>query len=190
MMKCTAILGSPRINGNTEILINEAIRAVKEEGCPVELFRPHGMDLAPCSNCGGCEETGRCVIDDDMNEVYRAIYTSDRFIVASPIFFFGLTAQLKGLIDRCQALWCEKYLLGRPIPEGQEGRKGLLIMVGGMDKEIGFTSAGATATAFFRTISVPKHETVYFTKVDSIGAIREHPTALRDVYNAAKRLIL
>ncbi|WP_420264443.1 flavodoxin family protein [Candidatus Magnetominusculus dajiuhuensis] len=189
-MKVTAILGSPRVNGNTEILLNEAIRAVKEEGCPVELFRPHGMDLAPCSNCGGCDTTGRCIIEDDMEAVYRAIHTSARFIVASPIFFFGLTAQIKGLIDRCQALWCEKYLLRRPIPEGQEGRKGLLLMVGGMDKEAGFKSGGATATAFFRTISVPKHETVYFTKVDSQGAILGHPTALKDVYEAAKRLVL
>ncbi|KWT79630.1 flavodoxin family protein [Candidatus Magnetominusculus xianensis] len=187
-MKITAILGSPRVNGNTEILLNEAIRAVKEEGCPVDFFRPHGMDIAPCSNCGGCDDTGKCVIEDDMQDVYRAIYTSDRFIVASPIFFFGLTAQIKGLIDRCQALWCEKYLLGRPIPQGH--RKGLLLMVGGMDKEIGFKSGGATATAFFRTISVPKHETIYFTKVDAIGAIREHPTALKDVYEAAKRLII
>jgi multimeric flavodoxin WrbA len=148
------------------------------------------MDVAPCSNCGGCDETGRCVIEDDMDAVYRAIHTSDRFIVASPIFFFGLTAQIKGLIDRCQAFWCEKYLLGRPIPEGADGRKGLLLMVGGMDKEIGFKSGGATATAFFRTISVPKHETVYFTKIDSQGAILGHPTALKDVYEAAKRLIL
>ncbi|MBF0516294.1 MAG: flavodoxin family protein [Nitrospirae bacterium] len=189
-MKVTAIAGSPRVNGNTEILINEAIRAVTQLGCPVELFVPHTMNLAPCSNCGGCEDSGRCVIDDDMEAVYRAIYTSERFIVASPIFFFGLTAQLKGLIDRCQALWCEKYLLGRPIPQGQAGRKGLLLMVGGMDKEIGFKSGGATATAFFRTISVPTHETIYFTKVDSAGAILSHPTALKDVYEAAQRLLL
>ncbi|MCG6550747.1 MAG: flavodoxin family protein [Candidatus Magnetominusculus sp. LBB02] len=189
-MKCTAILGSPRTVGNTEILINEAIRAVRDQGCPVELFNPCTMNVAPCSNCGGCDETGRCVIEDDMEAVYRAINTSDRFIVASPIFFFGLTAQIKALIDRCQAFWCEKYLLGRPIPQGQEGRKGLLLMVGGMDKEIGFKSGGATATAFFRTISVPKHEVLYFTNVDSKGAIKNHPTALKDVYEAAKRFIL
>jgi multimeric flavodoxin WrbA len=147
------------------------------------------MNISPCINCGGCNETGQCIIDDDMNKVYPAIREADRVILVSPIFFFGLTAQIKALIDRCQALWCEKYLLKRPLPSGEYGRKGLLIMVGGMKKEIGFKSSGATATAFFRTISVPEHETLSFPGVDAKGAINDHPTALKDVYEAGNKLV-
>ncbi|QWR76348.1 flavodoxin family protein [Candidatus Magnetomonas plexicatena] len=188
-MKVTAILGSPRAGGNTEILLNEAMRAVVESGHTVTLFRPSEMNISPCTNCGGCDTTGLCVISDDMADVYRAIYESERFIIASPIFFFGLTAQIKALIDRAQALWCEKYLLNNPIKGGPHGRKGLLIMVGGMKKEIGFKSGGATATAFFRSISVPVHETIYFDGIDKMGAVKEHITALSTVYEAAKRLV-
>ncbi|MEO5358494.1 MAG: flavodoxin family protein [Nitrospirae bacterium YQR-1] len=188
-MKVTVFLGSPRVEGNTEILVKEALRAVKEAGHTVTLFRPSEMTISPCTNCGGCDLTGECVIEDDMSEVYSAIYEGERFILASPIFFFGLTAQVKALIDRAQALWCEKYLLNRPIKAGPAGRKALLIMVGGMKKEIGFTGGGATAKAFFRTISVPDHETIYFDGVDKKGAIREHSTALNAVHEAAVRLV-
>jgi len=186
-MKVIAFLGSPRIKGNSEILINEAIKAVEEEGHSVTLFRPSSMKISPCTNCGSCEENGRCVIEDDMLQVYDAIREGDRFILASPIFFFALSAQIKALIDRCQAFWCEKYLLNKPIPI--EGRKGLLMLVGGMKREIGFKCGDATATAFFRTISVPEHETLSYQQVDAKGAIEQHPSALKEAYEAGKRLV-
>lgn len=190
-MKLIALLGSPRAGGNTELLLKEAVGAAEEEGySSVILFSPAKMNISPCTNCGGCKDTGVCIIKDDMDEVYCAIRESERFILASPIFFFGLSAQIKALIDRCQAFWCEKYLLKRPIPEGPRGRKGLLLMAGGMKKEIGFKCGDVTATAFFRTISVPTHETLYYPGIDAKGAIRDHPTALADVYKAGKRLSL
>ncbi|RMD56066.1 MAG: flavodoxin family protein [Nitrospirae bacterium] len=178
------------MEGNSEILLNKALEAIREDGHNITLFRPSEMDISPCTNCGGCDETGECVIEDDMDGVYRAIRDGDRFIIASPIFFFGLTAQLKALIDRCQAFWCEKYLLKKPLPEGNYGRRGLLIMVGGMKREIGFKCGEATAKAFFRTISVPKHETLYYEGVDAKGAILKHPSALKEVYEAGKRLLI
>jgi multimeric flavodoxin WrbA len=188
-MKIVAFLGSPRKEGNSELMLNEAIRAVEDEGHSVTLFRPSDMDISPCTNCGGCDETGECIIEDQMNEVYSAIRQADRFIISSPIFFFGIPAQLKALIDRCQAIWCEKYLLRKPIVEGEYGRKGLLLLVGGMKREVGYSCSDATVTAFLRTISVPEHEVVSFQQVDAKGAIRKHPTALNDAFKAGKRLV-
>lgn len=188
-MKIVAFLGSPRTQGNTELLLNEALRAVEEGGHSVVLFRPSRMKFSPCINCGECETTGECVIEDDMKDVYQAIYEGDRFILASPIFFFGLSAQIKALIDRCQAIWCRKYLLKQPIPEGPHGRKGLLLLVGGMKREIGFKCGDATTTAFFRTISVPEHKTLFYPQVDAKGAIQSHPTALKDAREAARQLV-
>jgi multimeric flavodoxin WrbA len=147
------------------------------------------MSIKPCQDCGGCQETGVCVWKDDMTLITSAIRESDRLILASPVFFFGLSAQAKAMIDRCQAFWCEKYLLKRPIPEGPHGRKGLLLLVGGMKKEIGIECGNATATAFFRTVSVPEHETVSFLGIDEKGAVCDHETALNDVYLAGRRLI-
>ncbi|HMK57054.1 MAG TPA: NAD(P)H-dependent oxidoreductase [Dissulfurispiraceae bacterium] len=188
-MKIVAFQGSPRPSGNTEILLEEALKPVKKAGHEVVLFKLNYMRIKPCQDCGSCEKSGQCIINDDMGEIYDAIRSADRIILASPIFFFALSAQVKAMIDRCQAFWCEKYLLKRSIAAGPHGRKGLLLLVGGMKKEIGATCSDATATAFFRTVSVPKHEVVSALGVDAKGAALEHPEALKDALEAGKRLV-
>jgi len=187
-MKVIAFLGSPRKEGNTELLLREAIRGAEESGADLQVFPLNLMDFSPCQNCGGCDETGVCVFEDDMARIYDAIRGADRIILASPIFFFALSAQSKTMIDRCQCFWCEKYLLKKPIPAGTHGRKGLLLLVGGMKKEIGVQCAEATAKAFFRTVSVPEHKTLSYLGIDAKGAIRKHPTALKEAYEAGREL--
>lgn len=190
-MKVIAFLGSPRKDGNTELLLKEAIKGIEASGSPsgAEVFNLNLIKISPCQDCGGCDETGKCIVEDEMSQIYNAIRTADRIILASPIFFFGLSAQTKIMIDRCQAFWCEKYLLKKPIPEGRYGRKGLLLLVGGMEKDTGIKCSEATARAFFRTISVREHKTLSFLGVDAKGSILKHPTALKDAYEAGKELV-
>jgi multimeric flavodoxin WrbA len=187
-VRVTVFNGSPRSGGNTETLLWEAIRPIEYAGHDVTKFNLNELNIKPCQDCGGCEGTGVCVWKDDMMMIAEAIRQSERFILASPVFFFALSAQAKAMIDRCQAFWCEKYLLKRSIPEGPNGRKGLLLLVGGMKKEVGIQCGEATAKAFFRTISVPEHETVSFLGIDKKGAICGHPTAFNDVYLSGRRL--
>ena len=184
-----AIHGSPREKGNSDLLLIEAIKGVEEAGSTVQLFKPAKMKIAPCLGCGGCTATGKCVQDDDMTDVYDAIRSSDRVIVSSPIFFLGLPAQLKALIDRCQAFWCEKYILKRAIKPKRVGRRGLLFLVGGMKMKSGYECAGTTATAFLRTINVYEYEISKYAKIDEKGAIKSHPSALKDAREAGKRLV-
>ncbi len=188
-MEIIAFCGSPRKNGNTDLLLKETIRGIEDAGFPVKMFRLNVMKIKPCQNCGGCEETGKCIVEDDMDQIFDAIRSADRIILASPIFFFALSAQTKAMIDRCQSFWCEKYLLKRPIQGGRLGRKGLLLLVGGMKKEIGIQCAEASAKAFFRTISVPEHSVLYYLGIDEKGAILRHPTALKEAYKAGKKLV-
>ena len=190
MMKVIAFLGSPRENGNTELLLREAVRGIEESGPAVQVFNLNKMNIMPCQNCGGCDETGVCIYEDDMTRIYEAIRNADRIILASPIFFFALSAQTKTMIDRCQAFWCEKYLLKKPIPEGPYGRKGLLLLVGGMKKEIGVQCAEATAKAYFRTISVPEYKTLAYIGIDAKGEILKHPTALKEARRAGEKLVI
>jgi multimeric flavodoxin WrbA len=189
-MKVTAFQSSPRIDGNTDILLKETLKPIYESGHDVKLFKLNFMNIKPCQDCGGCDKTGKCIINDDMDEIYDAIREADRIILASPIFFFGLSAQAKIMIDRCQSFWCEKYLLKKPILEGRYGRKGLLLLVGGMKKQEGEQCASVTAKAFFRTISVPMHEILSFLGMDAKGAILEHPTALKATHKAGKKLVI
>jgi multimeric flavodoxin WrbA len=188
-MKTIAFLGSPRKEGNTETLLREAVRGIEDTGFTVQIFDLNNMNISPCQNCGGCDDSGVCIYEDDMSPIYEAIRTADRIILASPIFFFALSAQTKIMIDRCQCFWCEKYLLKKPIPAGKYARKGLLLLVGGQKKEIGIECAGASAKAFFRTVSVPEHATLSYMGVDTKGAILKHPEALKDAYEAGKELV-
>jgi len=188
-----AFNGSPRRGGNTETLLGEAIRGAKDRGAEVTVFTLNTLKLRPCQNCGGCDDTGRCVIQDDMQEIHAAIRSADRIIVASPIFFFSVSAQTKIMIDRCQAFWSEKYVHKKPVPPGPFGRKGLLILVGGMKQDAknkGFECAEAAARAFFRTVNVQEHVTLAYDSVEKKGEIRENPAALREAYEAGKKLAM
>lgn len=187
-MKIIAFNGSPRAGGNTELLLEEALKPLRETGHDVRVFKLNSMNIRPCQDCGGCTGTGICIQKDAMTEVYDAIRGADRIILASPIFFYSLSAQTKAMVDRCQSFWCEKYRLMKVIPAGQHGRKGLLLLVGGMKKEDGKHTADATAKGFFRTCSVPEHEILFYGGVDDKGDILKHPTALREAFEAGKRL--
>jgi multimeric flavodoxin WrbA len=188
-MKVVAFFGSPRLEGNTDILLQEAFKPVTAAGHEVVLFKLNYMNIKPCQDCGGCTKTGVCVIQDGMADIYDAIRTADRFIVASPIFFYSLSAQTKAMIDRCQSFWCEKYLLKKDIPAGPHGRKGLLLVAAGMQKDDAVKCADTVAKIFFRSISVPTHEMVCALGADAKGEVLNHPTALKDAYEAGKRLV-
>jgi multimeric flavodoxin WrbA len=185
-----AICGSPRAGGNTGVLMNGALAPLREAGHDITVYPLNRMNIRPCQDCGGCTGTGVCVVRDEMAGIFAAIRTAERIILASPIFFYGLSAQAKAMVDRCQCFWCEKYLLKRPIPAGPRGRKGLFLLVGGRKREDAAHCAGASATAFFRTVNVPEHETLFFGGVDGPGDIEKHPTALGDAYEAGRRLEL
>jgi multimeric flavodoxin WrbA len=188
-VKVIAFLGSPRKGGNSETLLKEAVGGT---GLDVEVFDLCELNIEPCKSCGDCEETGECVIDDDMDDmkdVYDAIRKADRIIFSTPVFFMGLPAQAKAMVDRCQALWAERYLLKKSIPVGEHGRKGLLLIVGGMKMEQGVKCAEASLVSFLRSVSVAEHRTLSYTGIDAKGAILKHQEALKEAYEAGRELV-
>jgi multimeric flavodoxin WrbA len=192
-MNVIAFNGSPRRGGNIDILLGETIRGVQERIRLVTVYQLSDLNLKPCLSCGHCDDTARCVIKDDMQEIHDKIRVADRIIVASPIFFFGVSAQTKIMIDRCQTFWAEKYVHKKPVMPGPYGRSGLLLLVGGMkrnDKNVGFECSEASVRAFFRTVNVQQHATLAYDNVDEKGAITRHPTALSDAYEAGKKLVM
>jgi multimeric flavodoxin WrbA len=103
-LKILAISGSPREQGNTEILLNEALKGASQAGADVELFSVAGKTIGPCEACMTCRETGKCRIDDDMQDLYEKMLEADGIIFGTPIYLYAMTAQTKAMMDRSFAL--------------------------------------------------------------------------------------
>ena len=99
-MKAIAIVGSPRKNGNTEILAKHTLKAIEEEGVDTELIRLAGLNSQPCNDCKVCKKEERCPIKDDLFPIYTKMKEADAIIFASPVYFGAATPKIKALIDR------------------------------------------------------------------------------------------
>jgi len=126
------IAGSPRRNGNTELLIREFMRGAEAGGHETELIILSELKISPCTSCGSCQKTGKCIMIDDMQPMHKKLLEADCIVFASPIYFGGVSAQLKAFIDRCQALWSRKYILKQAlISPDREKRLGYFISTAG-----------------------------------------------------------
>jgi len=188
-MKVLGISGSPRRGGNTELLLDRALEGARERGADVEKIVLSDLAIHPCRHCDGCADTGLCVVQDDMQGLYARFRTLDALILAVPIFFMGPSAQTKSMIDRCQCLWVAKYVLKRPIVEDGVKRKSLLIGVGGSTFRHLFRPLKTIVQAVFATLDVAYGNDLCFSGVDKKGAIREHPTALKEAFEAGAALV-
>jgi len=112
-MKVVGVVCSPRAEGNTGILVKEALMGAQDMGSEVELITLAGKTIAPCDACRSCVKTGECHIKDDMEEVYKKFQEADGIILGSPVYFVNVSAQAKILIDRTYALLWTRKLMGK-----------------------------------------------------------------------------
>ena len=136
-------LGSPRKKGNSTILAHRVADGVREAGADVELFYLHGMDIKPCDGCDAClkENTKGCHIKDDMQALYPKLHEADAWVIASPIYWFTVSAQTKLFMGRCYALnmkWDNTF---------KNKRIGIILTYGGSDP---FNSGAINATRTFQ----------------------------------------
>lgn len=185
-MRILGIMGSPRIGGNTDLLLGEVLAGAREQQAETERIVVDKLKIAPCREYYGCLKDGNCVIKDDMDIIYPKLLEADGIILASPMFFYGLTSQVKALIDRSQALWARKYVLEQKPPNST--RRGAFIAVGATQGDKLFEGSILTVRYFFNTIGVHYTDELLVRGVDKKGEITEHPTALRDAFELGGRL--
>ena len=189
-LKVLAISGSPRRDGNTDLLLREAIAGAESRDAEVKRIVLSKLCISPCRHCDCCLEAGQCVIEDEMQSIYRDLAIADRLVIASPIFFMGVTAQTKAMIDRCQALWVAKHVLKLPVAfNGGRERRGLFVSVGGTKGPKLFEPALATIRIWFKTLDFTFAGDLLFRGIDERGAIAQHPTALRDAFAMGQSLV-
>jgi len=101
-MNILILSGSPRKGGNTDQLVEAFVKGASQRHT-VEVVSVHDYKVAPCMGCNACFRNGEhtCVQKDDMTDLYNKMKQAEMLVIASPVYFYGLSAQLKAVIDRC-----------------------------------------------------------------------------------------
>ena len=190
-LKVLGLAGSPRRHGNTELLLDQVLAGAASNGAMTEKVDLCSMKIEPCDSCESCYDTGRCIIQDDYQLLFPKLIKAERIVLASPIFFLGVSAQAKAFIDRCQCFWARKYVLEDPLPptDSGVGRKGYLVSTAG-GPEATFQCAVRSFRAFLDVLDSQYGGELTFGKVDEKGAILKHPTALEEALALGKSLAL
>ena len=176
-MHMVIVLGSPRKNGNSEILSQAVAEGFMETGGTVEYIRLNNLSIRPCQGCGGCDRTGNCVIRDDMAGIYEQVDRADRLLLVTPIYFYAPSAQAKIFIDRMQARWSRRYNLKERF-RLSEGRRGYLLATAATKGRKLFECSEMIVKYMLDALDMECGEPLLVSGVDDRGAVREHQDQL------------
>jgi len=176
--------GSPRKNGNSTLLAEQVAAGARAAGAEVESFTLHTMDIRPCDACDACQETagGMCLIRDDMQLLYPRLERADAIVIASPIYWFSVSAQTKLFIDRC-------YAFDSPQGNALAGKQfGLVLTYGDSDP---FSSGAVNAIHMFQDACrylKANLAGIVHGSASKAGEIRQQPGLLEKAYRLGEQL--
>jgi len=189
MAEILAIYGSPRRKGNTALLLKKAVEGAREAHANVEEIVLRDLKISPCLEIYGCKETGRCVIQDDFQPLYDKLLKCRGLMLASPIFFYTVSALTKSMMDRCQSLWVKRYWIEKtPFGKKEFAKKGLFISVGATKGKRLFEGVQLTVRYFFDALDMELWESLLYKGLDFEGDILKHPEYLQEAYQAGMEL--
>jgi multimeric flavodoxin WrbA/protein-tyrosine-phosphatase len=181
--------GSPRKKGNTSFLLKNFMQAVEKLGAQTCTIEVSQKNILPCKEYVVCERKGYCPIDDDVKtEIYPLIRQAEVVVLATPIFFFNMTAQLKAIVDRCQLFWARKYKLKLSDP-AKKTKRGFLLSVGASKGKSLFEGLQLTARYFFDAIDASFEGSLTYREIEGPKDMAKHPEVLADIEKAAACLI-
>ncbi len=185
-MKILGIWASPRKGGNSELLLDAFLQGAAHGTAQVEKVALRELKISPCLEIYHCFKDGTCPIKDDMRGLYDKLLSAQVVALASPVFFYGLSAQAKTMIDRTQALWSRRYVLKQDFPGGD--RQGVLLCTGATKGRLVFVGCRLTAKYFFDAINVSYAAEILVRGVDEKGAILTKPETLAAATDLGRRL--
>jgi len=188
MPRILAVAASARREGNSDTALHQALAGVRQEApdAEIETLVPYELTVTPCRSCNGCWNTGRCVVNDQMQEIYAKFAAADHVVVASPLYFTSLPGHFKVLIDRFQCFWARTYRLGRP-PEPR--RIGMFLCTGAMDRERYYQSTLTIVKTWMSTINMGCPVSRFYPGLDGRKALEAREDYLSDAREAGARLM-
>jgi multimeric flavodoxin WrbA len=187
MARILAIYGSPRRRGNTATLLKHAVQGAVDAGAQVDEIILRDLKISPCLEIYACKKEGRCAIKDDFHNVVDQILSAKGLILASPIFFYTVSAHTKILMDRCQSLWVKKCWIDKvPFGQWESKRKGLFISVGATKGKKLFDGTLLTVKYFFDVLDTELYRSLLYRGLDFEGDVLKYPEYLEEAYEAGK----
>jgi multimeric flavodoxin WrbA len=185
LKKVLVLLGSPRKKGNSALLAERIAKGAKSVGAKVETLFLHGMNIAPCKSCYACQkpDSKGCSISDDMQSVYKKLLEADAWVIASPVYWFTMSAQTKLWMDRCFALpaYAEQPFAGKRIA--------IAMTYGDTDPfDSGCVNALRTFQDAYRYAQATIVGMVYGSAVDA-GEIKNNETLMKEAEELGKQLV-
>ncbi|MDD1686227.1 flavodoxin family protein [Methanoregula sp.] len=185
------ISGSPHRHGNTETLLDSFLDGARSAGAVVEKVVLKDLDYSACRGCNACHKDGECIVKDDAIPLFERMMAADCVVVASPIYSMGITAQLKGFIDRGQFLWARRFVTKTLefSPEHLARHKGIFISTAGQNRDNVFDGAYPSLTALFHDAGFEYYGNIVANNMDEHKGIKNHPTALADAFRKGQTIV-
>jgi multimeric flavodoxin WrbA len=185
------ISGSPHRRGNTETLLDRFLEGAKDAGAIVEKVVLKDLDYHACRGCNACHKNGECIVNDDAIRLFDKVLRADCVAIASPIYTMGITAELKGFIDRGQYLWARKFVLKTLFftDDHIKSHKGIFISTAGQNWDHVFDGAFPMITAIFNGTGFEYYDNIIANNMDEYKGIKNHPTAMKEAYNKGGEVV-
>jgi NAD(P)H-dependent FMN reductase len=173
------VVGSPRRGGNTEILVDEVLRGAQDAGAHTEKIILDELDIAPCRACDRCVSTGECAQDDDLAMLLEQMRRSQIWVLGTPVYWSGPTAQFKAFLDR--------WYSARRIEFG-ERRAILVVSMGEPDASYADCTVETIRTAL-AYLKIEPRATILASDLWDLGEVREHPDVVEAAYRAGREAV-
>jgi multimeric flavodoxin WrbA len=185
-MKVLGILGSPRVGGNSDILLSQALAGAKEAGADVEKIIIDRKSIAGCKDCKKCNKTGICAINDDMADLRKRILDAYAVIHSTPVYFWSMTSQMKAYLDRWCAFFDAEWKWQKIYyPKMRAKRIGLITVCGDPNVH----TADPIVHSFQSTANMTKMTWLgaVLASANDKGEIAKNDTALREAFELGKK---
>ena len=189
MHDIAAVYGSPRRQGNTATLLKRAVDGARAAGASVDEIVLRDYKISPCLEIYGCKKDGDCVIKDDFQGVRDRVLACPGLMIATPIFFYTVSAHMKMFMDRCQSLWVKKYWIDQtPYNQWTPVRQGFLISVGATKGKKLFDGTLLTMKFFFDVLDMTLWDSLLVRGLDLEGDVLSHPEYMDTAYEKGRAL--
>ena len=186
-IKIVAVYGSPRRKGNTATLLKKAVEGARDGGAEVEEIVLRDLKMSPCLEIYGCKNAGECRLKDDFQTARDQILASRGLMLASPVFFYTVSAHTKILMDRFQSLWVKKYWIDEtPKRQPPAQRQALFISVGATRGKKLFDGILLSLKYFFDVVDMQLWKSLLYRGLDFEGDVLKFPQYLDEAYEAGK----